>query len=821
MADTDSRATTPATETSDSGALVAIQQHKRKHDELMLEGNEEAVQKEGPSRPLKRTTRYSNGHGANTMKSSTDGQAVTPVAVDGNETRQEDTQEAVIQVVISKQLKTAQVNNERRLVTFSAQSSSEASNYDSLGKRKRDEIDPSYDQDDDEPSSSSDDDGDDATDKQPQKRVASKKHQATLPPRKKARKTKRPPTSLAPAPLPTPPLSQNEPCPIDLENDARYSNLNAEEKDTYLLRAPWKPKEDHTWTAIQALLNGKYNRGITSESYRKKFAKVNRAVFKATGAYWRRELFGLEECFDVKSLRPPTVVNGLAIGNGNTGSMIRGAAARDPRAVRYAGKTLTVHITEPGSRDGTLGFTRELPLTVFLDAAPAFARLARHGAPSLGAEFPSTTPRLADLLFGCHMAKPPVLHNRNASHCLATSLETGQRLIRDRNDELVYMPLDIKVSLSDTFELYLLAARAGNTHVRNLIVDHWREMTKQEVAQKLHYRNEEFWYDVPAELPEGITEFEPQHLNDLWTSEILGGDDGSRVRKFWLDVLRVRYRAALPKITSELSEYSREFLSDWLDRLESEDAVKVSNMMQGHEKPSTIHIPQSRKLKTQTAPGIPDPDLHPLLNAPPHTFCATYHIHASREPSCYLTSSQPQHPSNPPSHSHSLPVSTSPRPRQAHHVHMTLPPIHGYTIINHTGLPNQDFQRLPLRYPQWDWPRIRAVVWSAQPLDGRSACRAVWDYRPMYFDGGLEGTGRWRDEWGRWPCHPGWRDAAWKAVDCESGSGYQRGGGRQDAGKRGAEVREVQGNAIYWDFRFPMEKDAGERGREWVYGCEW
>ena len=74
----------------------------------------------------------------------------------------------------------------------------------------------------------------------------------------------------------------DDPCPIDWR---KVHDVDPMLQELYLLRSPWKESPDNSFAKVQALMNKKYGTPHNTETWRKRFHKVNRIVFKATGKF--------------------------------------------------------------------------------------------------------------------------------------------------------------------------------------------------------------------------------------------------------------------------------------------------------------------------------------------------------------------------------------------------------------------------------------------------------------------------------------------------------------------------------------------------------
>lgn len=162
--------------------------------------------------------------------------------------------------------------------------------------------------------------------------------------------------------------------------------------------------------------------------------------------------------------------------------------------------------------------------------------------------------------------------------------------------------------------------------------------------------------------------------------------------------------------------------------------------------------------------SLSDPTI--LLNGNSHNFCMTYHNHNRLKICCYKVDI-PIVNSN-----IDVEVSEVTTTRPSHHINMEINGIPGFIIQNHTGYSTRDFQDLPNSFPEWDWEKVRSINCYEDRKQGEDyglTPRPIWLPRPVYFDGGYIGQGRcpFQDEFGRWPCHPGYRNANWVKDDAD------------------------------------------------------
>jgi hypothetical protein len=533
-----------------------------------------------------------------------------------------------------------------------------------------------------------------------------------------------------------PVLSQTSACPIDW---SKVKGIEDMHKDVYILRSPWKPAPDKSMENIKIELNQLHNLSIGTEAWRKKFMKANKQVFLCTGKYWAEHWIGIESLVG----KPSKAQQQAAHAKGKS---------QDPG--KYTGEVFTFHIV---TDDQVVEETRLVPLAEACEASIYIKETVRKGHTSV--YVPSST-KIIDLWIACILpgrrSKIPTL---------------GQRLTQDDDEGIRMIEFATEVTIADLAELYIFCAPnvgIGSIDVQDLIIDHWRGIHLYHLCICNEYATGlRKWTDVPAQPVQMIMDFEPVDMNYLWQHTVK--DDP--VRMFWLDVLEMKKEQTIEKINKEYEEengYSRDFLEDLYRRF----GFKVTENVEG-KLPDGFTVPYNA---TNNIIGYEsdffrhDPRI--LVDGSQEKICLLYHNHSRADQPCYdrpcykiLASGM--HVKDEPGKKIGATSSA---------VTMTIGGIPGFSIHNYTGSGIEEFRELPYRFPEWDWPRVRAIHTFQQCTHVEAMCLhpeihpVLWP-RPILFDEGykklLQSTsqtgGRFpsQDEEGRWPSHPGYGIKGW------------------------------------------------------------
>ena len=408
--------------------------------------------------------------------------------------------------------------------------------------------------------------------------------------------------------------------------------------------------------------------------------------------------------------------------------------------MRYNGDTFTLYIQEPNMMEGAWNEQREVPIDAACEVSPRFRAAVKKNQFAMVVE---ATPRLIDILFS-------VLFPRRRS----TFPRRAFRLRRNQDNENVFDDIVLDISVDDIFDLYILAASWNSSPMCDLIIDHWRRIYHEEETLREEYlTGSRHFGDVPKGPVANILDFEPKHLNLLWTSTHISAND--TVHAVWLDILISKGEVGFETITDNFADYDIKFLVDWYKRLNPEQRAKVAPLFKEfHPNPTlqTIEDEDTEQADPQRNPAL-------VLSGSANQVCALYHNHKRARKPCYLQSVVP------------TAVMADDREQQAiipaHHVKMTINGIPGFLVHNHTGYSTSEFQDLPKVFPHWDWERVRAVNCYEEAAKSQYAPRNKNLYtlpHPAYFDDGYRGgeKANLADEFGRWPSHPGFCDPDWQ-----------------------------------------------------------
>ncbi|KAF2651688.1 hypothetical protein K491DRAFT_728829 [Lophiostoma macrostomum CBS 122681] len=172
---------------------------------------------------------------------------------------------------------------------------------------------------------------------------------------------------------------------------------------------------------------------------------------------------------------------------------------------------------------------------------------------------------------------------------------------------------------------------------------------------------------------------------------------------------------------------------------------------------------QTAQLSSFTySPPVGPHDPAQLIAANQHDFCTIYHNHARHNLPCYKLSV----PARTSTEKVDDEVDDADRSSTTR-VTITIDSIPGFKILNHTGYSRHEFRQLPRIFSDWDWARVRAVncyeQLSYEGLDYGRDMKPLILPHPIYFDHAYTGPGPcpFQDEFGRWPSHPGHRNAEW------------------------------------------------------------
>ncbi|KAF2265228.1 hypothetical protein CC78DRAFT_579635 [Lojkania enalia] len=524
-----------------------------------------------------------------------------------------------------------------------------------------------------------------------------------------------------PWPTPTPP--NNGKCPIDW-SDEEFDTVKQLYREIYELRAPWT-MNPRSYEKIGKILSAKYGDRPCAETQRKRFGKVNRVVFETKGIWFKTSDQGIKDLVGSQDK-----AGGKGVKKNSTKSKTKWN-----RAIHHEGEFFTFFIMED-DEDESLYETREVPIELARDISTMVTKSIDE-----------------DIEYGIGLAVSEEIADAYISCFYPNRRSTLPRMIHrlvQYSGVRVWEDNPITWTPSKSIQLYCLALDMGSPDICDMILDHWRELFKNEIELRFDYETgRRAFHDVPVEAALHILDFEPDNMNTLWAWT--KNDDPAR--KLWLEMLAAKGNKAIEKLNEDYDEYDRSFLQGLNTKLKEFGAnLRTLRKKLLGVRESILEVPSKEDLAISQAPFGKFRVYHELCGMSQDEFCSNYHSHGQENP-CYIKKADTlddddpfeQPPENPP----------------AHYVKMTINDVQNCIVINHTGLPGRLFKSLIHEYPHWDWGKIRAVVNFPERVPGSMNLRAKWDPNPCYF---LEKD---KDSLGRFPSHPGYKKRGW-AQSAES-----------------------------------------------------
>jgi hypothetical protein len=202
-----------------------------------------------------------------------------------------------------------------------------------------------------------------------------------------------------------------------------------------------------------------------------------------------------------------------------------------------------------------------------LEAAHASSELFREAIDKeefVWADTLKTTERALDIFLSCF-----------APEKLDSLPTIGYQLVNRGKKKLQFVEIPLKITMSDLFALYTLAAELQSAKVCNMVINAWRKILVDEAVLRKEYQTGVRKFTDPAITSiTGILDFKAADMNALFLDASVR-DEFAAAREFWLDVLIAKEDMGFLKITDDLCKYHRDFIQEWVSCLSDDKAKEV------------------------------------------------------------------------------------------------------------------------------------------------------------------------------------------------------------------------------------------------------
>ncbi|KAF1914804.1 hypothetical protein BDU57DRAFT_579328 [Ampelomyces quisqualis] len=488
-----------------------------------------------------------------------------------------------------------------------------------------------------------------------------------------------------------------------------FPNVEKQDRAAYDDREPWNPAPI-AWNKVGKVAQAREGREnpLTDEGGRKRFIKANRAIFKATGVYFKRGTHGLQDGFNVPSESDMT----RALKNASivAAQLVTGAGVTQSINVAGAGAAQTIEIEtrrnkknrKPRDEDEPEAVAYELKVVELLLQPP-------DGSGPVTRYMTQKMWRKLQLVPGQTLCCSAATFDRwYSSSCFGVrhSLPRRVYILKKLSGGYAYVDEGVPpVTIHTLLDTYCLSQDMGTTRVSDMILDEIHRFLRNEAALTEKYGVMGGICEDDCNVVVRILDLTPEDIKKLWISTKVNDP----IRKLLVHLFVLR--AANSEWSTQYTDHARRN-AQFASRLYSAFVRRY------------CHLAIESFVEALSRDN----------------FCAKYHNHRNREP-CYLS----RHPSTLSKAKIDDTLNTS-------NIHKIAIEGVEYSIVNKTG-DGLNMSALQANKSRWDWERVQSInSWIYIPPNGPQ----IRQPRPIYFPPDAA------DAYGRYPSHPGYMDAVWR-----------------------------------------------------------